>query len=130
MGTIILIVIVVGAVAGVLTIGIPAAQRAAANPRIETTGISTTAVDHYTGGFLGFGASCTSQTITVKLTLVNAGSADGFADIAYNVDGARLATNTYFVRAGEQTTQTQVLPDLPDCSTHNVTVQVLGVRKG
>jgi uncharacterized protein (UPF0333 family) len=45
-----------------------------------------------------------SRKPTFKTTLVNAGTADGFAEVAFYVDGISAWTNKYFIKKGESQT--------------------------
>jgi hypothetical protein len=70
--------------------------------------------------------TCT-QTIAFSFTLVNPGSANGFATVQFLVDGRAAWNNRYLVSEGQQVQGTGSVT-LPDCNSHttNVTVSQQG----
>lgn len=60
--------------------------------------------------------TCT-QTVSFSFTLVNSGSANGYATVQFQVDGQTMWTNRYFVAEGQQLPKTGSV-DLSDCNGH------------
>ncbi len=66
--------------------------------------------------------TCT-QSVTFTFTLVNSGSADGYATVQLRVDGQALWTNRYFVSQGQQLLQNGGIT-LSDCDSHSINLVV------
>ncbi len=71
--------------------------------------------------------TCT-QTVNFSFTLVNSGSANGYATIQFQVDGQSYWTNKYFVVQGQQLPQSGSIV-LSDCNGHDYRVVVSSIEK-
>ncbi len=110
-------VIVVGLALG---IGIPLAQQSVTVPKITLTD-----APYSTSGCLfGFG----HYTYTWTFTLVNSGTANGFATVTAYIDGAATGAVQYFVPAGSQTSKGFSV-DASDCASHSPDLAITSVTK-
>lgn len=71
--------------------------------------------------------TCT-QTVNFSFTLVNSGSASGYATVQFTFDGQSYWSNQFFVSSGQQITETGSIV-LSDCNSHNYEVVVSQVSK-
>jgi len=115
--TAVVAVIVVGVVLG---IGIPLAQQSVAAPKITLTD----ALYSTSGCFLGFG----HYTYTWTFTLVNSGTADGFATVVGYIDGNAAGQAVFFVPAGAHVDKGFSI-DAPDCNSHSPNIGITSVTK-
>jgi len=69
-----------------------------------------------------------TQSFTLNFTLVNSGTANGFADVILQADGKEVWSNRYFVQAGQQIRQSERI-SLPDLDEHILRVMVLQQQK-
>jgi hypothetical protein len=106
---------------------------------VETVSFTLSTGDRLYGSFSVSGGSgndinfyitaqtCT-QTVNFSFTLVNSGSANGYATVEFQSDGTVLWTNHYYVAQGQQ------LPErgnvgLSDCSGHNYNILISQTQK-
>ncbi len=101
-------------------------------PNIRAVEVTHHVLPFYTkteGGIFGFGAKCVAQTWQVTFTLVNTGSATGFATVELIVDGK--GTNrgqTYFIEANSQLGRS-LSTEMQDCDDHTFDVEVIRVSR-
>lgn len=74
-------------------------------------------------------AETCSQTIDFSFTLVNSGSANGYATVQFQADGQSYWSNKFFVVPGQQLPETGSVV-LSDCNSHNYQVIVTQINKG
>lgn len=71
--------------------------------------------------------TCT-QTVSFSFTLVNSGSANGYASVQFHSDGTALWTNRYYVAQGQQIPESGSV-SLSDCSAHSYQIVVSQTQK-
>jgi hypothetical protein len=71
--------------------------------------------------------TCT-QTVNFSFTLVNSGSANGYATVRFQSDGTSIWSNRYYVAQGQQLPESGNVV-LPDCSGHAYNIVVSQTEK-
>ncbi len=103
---------VIGAIiVAVLLVAVPLILQATAQPKIALTEVSMPEIRF-----------C-SDDQEYFFTLVNTGDADGFANIAFSLDGVVVAHQVYFVPAGSSIEKSFV-KDPNDCFRHNASMEI------
>jgi hypothetical protein len=103
-----------------LGIGIPLAQQSVATPKIALTD----AVYQTSGCFLGLGHYSYAWTFT----LMNSGTANGFATVTAYIDGVAQGEVQCFVPAGSQISKGFSV-DASVCASHSPNIAITSVTK-
>jgi len=73
-------------------------------------------------------ANTCSNQVSFSFVLVNAGTANGFAQVSFTVDGTSAWSNRYFVQVGQQLPVNGSVT-LQDCGSHDFNVVVTSQQK-
>ena len=73
-------------------------------------------------------ANTCTQTISFSFSLVNTGSANGFATVGFQADGQTAWSNKYFVQTGQQLPASSSAM-FSNCASHNYNIVVLSQQK-
>jgi hypothetical protein len=106
---------------------------------VETVSFTLSKGDRLYGSFSVAGGSgsdidfyitaqtCT-QTLNFSFTLVNSGSANGYATVRFQSDGTSIWSNHYYIAQGQQLPESGSVV-LPDCSGHSYNIVVSQTQK-
>jgi hypothetical protein len=73
-------------------------------------------------------ANTCTEAVSFSFSVVNAGSANGFATVAFQVDGQMAWSNKYFAQTSQQLPASGTL-SLDNCASHNFNIAMVSQQK-